>query len=204
MANLREKQKAHTRKQLLEESLRLFTDKGYSATTVDDIATAVGTTRVTFYAHFANKVDVVRALFDELNEVLERGPSEERHSTARSLVEAVRVGTFDSLRDWLLVQAQRWPRIRDHITIVIEASAVDPDIRALKDEWYGEVSGDLVEGMTLASRHDPATHRFRAYLAHEALTSAHLKWNREPWDLAGAPQFDVLAAAWVSLLGDSA
>lgn len=202
MANLRAKQKAQTRQHLLQAALRLFVEQGYSATTVDDIATAVGTTRVTFYAHFANKVDVVRAVFDDLNAMLERSESAERHSTAAPLVEAVRVGTYDALRGWLVAQAVRWPRIRDHITVVFEASVVDPEIRELRDAWYDEVVGDLSDGMALAGRHDPATYRFRGYMAHEALTSANLRWNRAPWDLADASEFDVLADVWVALLGD--
>ncbi|WCI07771.1 helix-turn-helix domain containing protein [Arthrobacter sp. OVS8] len=37
-----------TRRLLLEKGLELFEEKGYAATTVDDIAAAVGTTRATF------------------------------------------------------------------------------------------------------------------------------------------------------------
>ena len=65
MANLREKQKQQTRTSLLEHALRLFQEKGYVATTIDDIATAVGTTRVTFYAHFPNKEALFLAALDE-------------------------------------------------------------------------------------------------------------------------------------------
>lgn len=50
MVSLREAQKQMTRRLLLDAGLELFTTKGYAATTVDDIATAAGTTRVTFYA----------------------------------------------------------------------------------------------------------------------------------------------------------
>lgn len=202
MANLREKQKANTRRQLLQESLRLFEEKGYAATTVDDIATAVGTTRVTFYAHFANKAEVIRALFDDLNEILERGPSEQHRSTAAPLVEAVRVGTFAAIHEWLVVQIARWPQIRGHITVVFQAAAVDAEIRQLTDDWYDEVIGDMCEGMALADRHSPETRPFRGYLAQEALTTTNLKWNRQPWPLEDAKEFEILAGVWTHLLGD--
>ncbi len=52
MANLRAAQKQLTRRLLLDSGLELFKSKGYAATTVDDIAKAAGTTRVTFYAYF--------------------------------------------------------------------------------------------------------------------------------------------------------
>ncbi|MFD0474935.1 TetR family transcriptional regulator [Nonomuraea thailandensis] len=48
MARLREAQKEMTRKLLLDSGVELFVSKGYAATTVDDIASAAGTTRVTF------------------------------------------------------------------------------------------------------------------------------------------------------------
>lgn len=202
MANLREKQKAQTRRQLLQESLRLFEEQGYAATTVDDIATAVGTTRVTFYAHFANKAEVIRALFDDLNSLLERDPSDERHSTAAPLIEAVRQGTYEAIHHWLLVQIARWPQIRGHITVVFQAAAVDAEIRQLTDEWYDEVIADMSEGMRLAGRHDATTHQFRGYLAQEALTTTNLKWNRAPWPLESSREFEILAGVWTHLLGD--
>ena len=65
MANLREAQKQMTRRLLLESGLRLFKTKGYAATTVDDIATAAGTTRVTFYAYFPSRSELMKALIDE-------------------------------------------------------------------------------------------------------------------------------------------
>ncbi|MFI6560745.1 TetR/AcrR family transcriptional regulator [Streptomyces sp. NPDC050534] len=48
--------------------LELFRTKGYAATKVDDIATAAGATRVTFYAsfHFPSRADLMKALIDEL------------------------------------------------------------------------------------------------------------------------------------------
>src|SRR6478609_6866480 len=61
MANLRVLQKEQTRQRLLDTALELFESKGYSATTIDDIAVAAGTTRVTFYAHFASRRAIIAA-----------------------------------------------------------------------------------------------------------------------------------------------
>ena len=62
MASLREAQKEMTRRMILDAGLELFSTKGYLATTVEDIAGAVGTTRVTFYAHFPSKSELMKAL----------------------------------------------------------------------------------------------------------------------------------------------
>jgi AcrR family transcriptional regulator len=40
----------------LDVALELFTQKGYAATTVDNIAQAAGATRTTFYLHFASRL----------------------------------------------------------------------------------------------------------------------------------------------------
>ncbi|MEO8282602.1 MAG: TetR family transcriptional regulator [Pseudarthrobacter sp.] len=44
MSSLREAQKQLTRDVIVERALELFTEKGYAATTIDDIAAAAGTT----------------------------------------------------------------------------------------------------------------------------------------------------------------
>ncbi|MCC2031248.1 TetR/AcrR family transcriptional regulator [Microbacterium allomyrinae] len=204
MANLRAKKKEETRRHLLDQALRLFEEQGYVATTIDDIATAVGTTRVTFYAHFPNKAEVMQALFRDLNERLERGESTEHRSTSRPLVDAVAVGTRDAIRPWLMAQVARWPAIRPYIIVVSEAGAVDPEIRELNDAWFGEVIADVTEGMTRAGRFDPETRHFRGYLAMELLHSTNLKWIRTPWPLDDSPELEVLVSAWTHLLGEPA
>jgi AcrR family transcriptional regulator len=53
------------RRQLFATALRLFADRGYAATTMDDIAEAAGVTKPLLYQHFDSK----RALYLELMDV---------------------------------------------------------------------------------------------------------------------------------------
>lgn len=54
-----------TRKQILDASLRLFSEKGFARTSVRDIAQAAGITDAAIYYHFNSKRDLFDALLDE-------------------------------------------------------------------------------------------------------------------------------------------
>ena len=64
-ANQREQQRRRTRRLLAESALRLFAERGYDETTVDDIAAAAGVSARTFFLHFPTKA---AAVFPDHNE----------------------------------------------------------------------------------------------------------------------------------------
>lgn len=53
-----------TRAALLETATRMFTEDGFTATSLDDIATATQVTRGAVYHHFANKQALFRAVIE--------------------------------------------------------------------------------------------------------------------------------------------
>ncbi len=56
--------KAQTRSRLLDAGERIFVAEGFHRATVEDIAEAAGYTRGAFYAHFADKADLLLTLLE--------------------------------------------------------------------------------------------------------------------------------------------
>jgi AcrR family transcriptional regulator len=68
---LRERKKQKTRWAIQEHALRLFAEKGYEATTVDQIAAAAEISPSTFFRYFKTKEDLV--VEDEYDAMMEAG-----------------------------------------------------------------------------------------------------------------------------------
>jgi AcrR family transcriptional regulator len=204
VAGLRAAQKEMTRRLLLSTALELFESKGYAATTVDDIAAAAGTTRVTFYAYFPSRSDLMRGLIAELNQILERISSPDHGSTANDLVAAVRDGSREAIGAWLVERSKQWDTIRPYTVAAFEAAAIDPELRGLVDQWIEEVASDVEAGLTQAGRFEPATRHMRGVLAFAQLDHVARSWaqGRDRVDLDR--MVDVLTDSWWRLLSDGA
>ena len=55
----------HTKQKILLEALRLFSQKGYEAVSVEQIADAVGIKAPSLYKHYKGKQDIFDAIFEE-------------------------------------------------------------------------------------------------------------------------------------------
>lgn len=92
---LRERTRKAVHAEITDTALRLFTERGFDNTTVDQIAEAVGISRRSFFHYFGTKEDVVlgdlAALGEVVREALESRPADE------SAWEAIREA-FQSLR----------------------------------------------------------------------------------------------------------
>jgi AcrR family transcriptional regulator len=58
---LRQEHTAHTRRSLIDAAIRLFTERGYAGTSIDEVAAAARVTRGAVYHHFSGKQDMFAA-----------------------------------------------------------------------------------------------------------------------------------------------
>jgi len=59
---MRDEITAYKRERILEEAVKLFYERGFSGTTLDDIATELGVTKPFIYTHFRSKVELLEAI----------------------------------------------------------------------------------------------------------------------------------------------
>jgi AcrR family transcriptional regulator len=67
---LRERKRQQTRERLTRMAMALFLERGFEATTLDDIAVAADISRRSFFHYFASKEDVVFAWQEEITAAL--------------------------------------------------------------------------------------------------------------------------------------
>jgi AcrR family transcriptional regulator len=195
MVGLRKAQKEMTRSLLLEKGLELFISNGYAATTVDEIAAAVGTTRTTFYLHFPSKGELVRSLVGTVNEILTQADKP-------SLTEVAASNDPALIREFIARKFSQWPIIKPYITVAHQAAAVEPDIQDTIDSWFDDAIADIERGLNQANRFDPGTRRIRCSLAFGELEFISRRWMRLGWVIDSNVALNMMVESWCQLLVD--
>lgn len=198
--SLREAQKQLARDRIAQAALGLFLEQGYASTTIDEIATAAGTSRMTFYSYFPTRLDLMKDFLGRVNAILDRFNDPQHASSAPDLVEVVSIGTYESILAWLQNRSELWGEFRPYLDVLDEAAAVDRDIKPLLGSWHQEVIADMVRGMKSAGRFDQESRQIRATLAFTQLNHVSTMWSLR----AEAPHRDhalkILADSWLHLL----
>ncbi|MGY0387928.1 TetR/AcrR family transcriptional regulator [Nocardioides sp. WG-D5] len=200
MAN-RAAQRAMTRRLLLDAAMDRFVASGYAATTIDEIASAAGTTRVTFYAYFASKSEIVKALITERLDP-ELAQASTGCATGPALFDAVAAGTREELGAWIREIAASWPRMQPIIKICRAAQAIDPDLCAGIDAWIDRAIDDIGAGLAKADRFEADSRRFRGALAMGQFDYVFLHWTDGAWGVDHEHMCELLTESWFQLLGD--
>jgi AcrR family transcriptional regulator len=97
---------------LIEAAGKLFTEKGYEATTMDEIAAAAGFAKGTLYHYFANKADLLQ--------VLREGFEKEVMSRVRSCVESRPADDWRGrIKAWIVAAVNAYFEMKDLHDVVI-------------------------------------------------------------------------------------
>lgn len=162
---LRERKKRKTRQALVESALALFAERGYDASTIDEITDIIDVSRRTFFRYFGSKEDVLFYDYDDLiaefrAELANRMPFE---------------SSFDALRRAGRVNAETWKREleenREMFVLRLRLISTVPALLArdiqlnmqweeavaealaadLSDEPNGRLHADLLAGATIGA-----------------------------------------------------
>jgi len=131
-------------KKIVAEASALFMERGYSATTMDDIAARLGVTKAAIYQYYKSKVDLFAAVAEfqrqELAGMLERS------FEGRAVMEGASV-LFDSLLDHI-------NRSREMYSDIMAVAVHNESIRTiLREDRYGDLAviGQFIEAQKAKS-----------------------------------------------------
>lgn len=192
--SLRAAQKQMTRELFLARALELFGAKGYSATTVDDIATAAGSTRTTFYLHFSSKGEVMSALLAKVDAMLTEADDP-------PLTDVVASGSRDLVRGWLDRKFSQWDDIKPYLTASYQA-ADEPDVVEQTERWFEDAVGQMTAGLDAAGRFAPDRRRIRCVLAFGQLEYLSRRYFAVGWRVPREICLEELTDSWCRLLAD--
>src|SRR5438270_2050549 len=175
---LRERHRKRTAADLEAAALDLFSEKGFDAVTIDDIAAAADVSRRTFFRYYASKEDVILSdhpkRLGELQAALNRRPAGEPALTALRHAIMSLVSTYEEAREHMLRRFRLM-----NTTPALEARSL-----CLQRNWETSVTEMLAERMGV----DPAADLRPGVVA--ATTMAAMRVATANW-LAGGGHADL-------------
>ncbi|MEU8732910.1 helix-turn-helix domain-containing protein [Streptomyces tendae] len=169
---LRERRRSETRRLVQAHAVRLFTDRGYDAVTVADVAEAAGVSAMTVYRHFPTKEDLV--LIDQPAQLIAEHVA--ASPAAQPLVRRVGSALIDAAADWTGGNGDERAANERFLLDCLRLMVSTPALRARHlDSQYAlqqaivDVLGDDATGPDAAFRARAATSACLAAM-HTALT----------------------------------
>ncbi|MBR0708301.1 MULTISPECIES: TetR/AcrR family transcriptional regulator [Bradyrhizobium] len=168
-AGLRQRKQQETRERLTRAAMALFLERGFEATTIDDIAAAADVSRRSFFHYFASKEDVVAAWQEDaaaalVTEILAR-PADESMLTAAENAIAAAVKRIDP------AEAAAMSRLKRD----------NPALQARDQLKYEKLERALAEGLARRARNksDQLKARLVAMIATGAMRVGGESWIGE-------------------------
>jgi AcrR family transcriptional regulator len=163
---------AYKRERILEEAVKLFYERGFTGTTLDDIAAELGVTKPFIYTHFRGKVELLAALCKPTIEMA-LGAISDAAALPGTPTERLR----RAITDFTLVILRRQPNIAIYFR---EEKNLSPEaleeINVLRRKFDRVLSDLLIEG-NKAGEFEIADHSIAA-LALGGMISWAYTWYR--------------------------
>ena len=99
-----------TKRKIFETSMKLFAEKGYDATSIEEITATVGVAKGTLYYHFSSKEEIFNFLVDEGMKLLKNSISIKTDKMKNSL---------DKIRAIVLIQIKILFKYENFMTIIL-------------------------------------------------------------------------------------
>jgi AcrR family transcriptional regulator len=183
---------AERRTLIVEAAGRLFGERGYEGTRIDEIAAAAGVTKPIVYRHFGSKRDLYLSLLDRHRDDLAgfvasmptEGSTEER---LRSVLE--------TWLDYVEARSYAWK-------MLFRDAGGGPEIAARRGEVHARARTVLVELIRSLATAPPKRRELEPLAELMSMGMAALVlWWIEDAAVSRAAVLDALTTAWVRLLG---
>jgi AcrR family transcriptional regulator len=192
---MREEILAYKRERIVEEAVKLFYERGFTGTTLDDIAAELGVTKPFIYTHFRSKTDLLAAL---CTPTIELSLDAVTHAAkgAGSPTDRLHRAIVDFTQVVLLRQANIAIYFREEKNLSPEALA---EINTLRKKFDRVLSKLLADGVT-AGEFDVKDVSLAA-LAIGGMISWAYTWHRPEGRLALQDMCERMASLALQMVG---
>jgi AcrR family transcriptional regulator len=195
---LREQQRAFTRKRLIDTALQVFRERGYLVATVDEIATAAGASRATFYLHFKGKAELAAAVVDDMTPYVV-----DRYHALDELLADGRLPARAQLHDWLAQWLDVWRQSPLESQVLLQAAILEPELEAVRLRQSATFVDSLEKyfaGLPLAAR---AAQRDKLLLLEVTSQRILALASMSKIPVGNDQALDALTDIWMSVLARS-
>jgi len=131
-----------TKRKIFETSMKLFAEKGYDATSIEDITTTVGVAKGTLYYHFSSKEEIFNFLVEEGIKLLQN---------SIDIKTAKFPNYIDKIKAIVLIQIKIVVKYKDLITILLSQflgnEARNQKCKKHILEYVNKIEGIVKEGI---------------------------------------------------------
>ena len=131
-----------TKRKIFETSMKLFAEKGYDATSIEEITATVGVAKGTLYYHFASKEEIFNFLIEEGIKLLQNSVD---------IKTAKHSNCIDKIKAIVLIQIKIVAKYENIITIILSqfwgTEQRNKKCQNLVYEYIGQIEKIVQEGI---------------------------------------------------------